>query len=57
MPSGKLCSRQPKNSKTTHYESRVQSNTRTDVKLTFTERIMGSHKKRFFGGGVGGGVG
>ena len=37
----KTCSRRPKkNSKTTHYESRVQSNTRADFKLTYKENFL-----------------
>ena len=53
MPSGKLYSRQPKNSKTAHYESRVQSNSRADFKLTYRENY-GKLWKTFFWGGGGG---
>ena len=53
MHSGKLCSRQQKNSKTTHYQSRVQSNTRADFKLT--NRELWEAMKNFFGGGRRGG--
>ena len=42
-----------KNSKTTHFESRGQSNTRADFKLTYREKY-GRYEKRFFWGGVGG---
>ena len=42
-----------KNSKTTHFESRGQSNTRADFKLTYREKY-GRYEKRFFGGGGGG---
>ena len=41
-----------KNFKTTHYESRGQSNTRADFKLTYRENY-GRYEKRFFGGGEG----
>ena len=53
MHSGKLCSRQQKNSKTTHYQSRVQSNTRADFKLT--NRELWEAMKNVFGGGRRGG--
>ena len=45
-----------KNSKTTHYESRGQSNTRADFKLTYRENY-GRYEKRFFWGGGGEGRG
>ena len=45
-----------KNSKTTHFESRGQSNTRADFKLTYREKY-GRYEKRFFWGGGGGGEG
>ena len=52
MPSGKLCSRQPKkNPKTIHYESRVQSNTRANFKLTYGENYGKLRGTSFFGGG------
>ena len=38
-----------KNFKTTHYESRGQSNTRADFKLTHRENY-GRYEKCFFGG-------
>ena len=46
-----------KNSKTTHYESRVQSNDRAAFKLTYRENCGKLRKTIFFGGGGGGVVG
>ena len=45
-----------KNSKTTHYESRVQSNDCADFKLTYRENCGKLGKTIFGGGGGGGGV-
>ena len=57
MPSGKLFLKAAKtNWKTTHFESRGQSNTRADFKLTYREKY-GRYEKRFFWGGGGGGGG
>ena len=39
MPSRKLVQGGQKNSKTTHYESRVQYNTRAGVKKTYRENL------------------
>ena len=50
MPSGKLCSRRPKNSKTTHYESRAQSNTRADFKSDIQRELWEVMKNIFLGG-------
>ena len=44
-----------KNSKTTHYESRVQSNDRAAFKLTYRENCGKLRKTIFFWGGGGGG--
>ena len=49
MPSGKLCSRQPKKL----YKSQVQSNTRAGFKLTYRENY-GKLQKAHLGGGGGG---
>ena len=50
MPSGKLClGSSQKHSKTTRYESQVQSNTRADFKLTYIERELSEVMKNLFG--------
>jgi len=46
----------PKNSKTIHYESRVQSNTRADFKLTYGENYGKLRGTSFFVVEEGGGV-
>ena len=52
MPSGNLCLRQPqKNSKNAHLESRVQSKTRADFKLAYSENYIGSYERPFSRGG------
>ena len=52
MPSGKLCSRQLKKTlKTTHYESRVQSNTHSDLTQTNIQRELWEVIKNIFEGG------
>ena len=45
-----------KNSKTTHYESRVQSNDCADFKLTYRENCGKLGKTIFLGGGGGKGL-